>query len=492
MHDFVERCRELSDLRSVLDCLSWDQEVVMPPEGGGGRARQLATLAGIHHRKQVDPIWPELLESLSGNDLGPSDGAALREARRDYERAVKVPEGLVRELAETASLAYDAWVQARKDSDFEAFAPWLKKVMALKKREAECLSEGGSLYDALLDEYEPGMTSARLSDLFADIRPRLSGLVERIQGSGVRPDARLLKGPFPQDAQREFGRRVLNAMGFQWRRGRLDESPHPFCTGIGIDDVRLTTRYSEEDFGQSFFGMVHECGHGLYEQGLDAQRRGLPDCRAVSLGVHESQSRLWENFIARSRPFWEHWHPVWQGVFGESADAPFEAFLLLVNRVEPSLIRVEADEVTYGLHVLLRFDIERLLIDGDLGVDDLPEVWNRRMKDDLGVEPRNEAEGVLQDTHWSQGLVGYFPTYLLGNLYAAQLYARVREEFQDFDERLRAGDLAFLAGWLREGVHRVGSVLQAEDLIQRASGQPLRSLPFLDYLDSKYEALYRL
>ncbi|HSR67911.1 MAG TPA: carboxypeptidase M32 [Acidobacteriota bacterium] len=493
LQELFSRSEELEALRGIGDGLAWDQEVMMPKKGGPLRARQISVLASLSHERLTDPALGELLQELSSDgELNEWDAASVRELKRQYDKGVRLPSDLVRELALTGSLAYEAWVEARQKSDFAAFAPHLEKMLQLKRRQAQCLRNGGTLYDALHDSYEPGMTSAQLDELFAVLRPRLSGLLGRIQESPNQPDRGLLQRPVAVDVQNDFGRSVLSAMGFDWQAGRLDVSPHPFCVGISPLDVRMTTRYSETQLGRAFFGMIHECGHGLYEQGLEAARFGQPVMSSVSLGVHESQSRLWENVIARSRAFWSHWLPKLAERAPNLSDVALDDWVHAVNLVEASYIRVEADEVTYGLHIILRYEIEKALVEGELEVEDLPEVWNDKMEEYLGIRPGNAAEGVLQDTHWSQGLVGYFPTYLLGNVYAAQLHAKAQQDLPDLEQQIATGRMRPLLDWLRQKIHRQGSLYRPVDLISRATGSAPDSKHLLDYLESKYAALYRL
>lgn len=465
----------------------------MPSRAGPFRARQFSTLSALYHQKLTSPDLGEILEHLSTEELGLWPQAAVREMRREHEKAVKLPEELVRELAKTTSLAYQAWVVARQKSDFPAFSPWLEKVLKLKQEEARCLQVSDSLYEALLDHYEPGMTVGKLDEFFAVIRPNLTSLLQKILSSSKQPKRELLKGKFPAAQQEAFGRDVLSAMGFQWDAGRLDRSPHPFCSGLSPLDVRITTRYSEEDFGSSLFGMIHEGGHALYEQGLDPEHYGSLACDGISLGIHESQSRLWENQIARSRAFWDHWFPRLRQTFpGQLDHVSLEDFVHAINRVEASLIRVEADEVSYGLHVILRYELEKQLMEGDLEIQDLEEAWNTGMKEYLEVTPSNSAEGVLQDVHWSMGGFGYFPTYLLGNLYGAQIYHQVGEELPGLEEDIAAGNLLPLREWLGKKIHGKGKTVNADELIEQISGKPLTSKYFLNYLKHKFTPLYDL
>ncbi len=490
---FFEINRELASLRSIQTTLGWDQETTMPPEGAPYRAHQIATIASLYHQKLTDPRYGEILQQLEAAELNEWNQVNLREARRTYDRAVRVPETLVKELAETCSLSYVAWVDARDRSDLAHFHPWLEKVIHLKRQQARCLADGNVPYDALLDEYEPGMTVAQLDPILEVLRPGLSDLLQRIQSSPHQPDESILHGNFPQAKQVELGKAVITAMGFDWKSGRLDVSPHPFCCGLNPGDVRITTRYSEEDLSMGFFGIIHEAGHGLYEQGLDAGGFGQPAHETISLGIHESQSRLWEIFVARSRPFWEYWYPRLREAFPASFEhTPLNAFLHAINQVKASYVRVDADEVTYGLHVILRFEMEKALFDGSLEVEDLEAVWNQKMKEYLGLTPPDAARGVLQDVHWAHGLLGYFPTYLLGTIYANQFYRQANQDIPDLPHQLSHGNLQHVLEWLRDKIHRVGKRWEANDLLRRVTGRPLDPDSFLSYLNQKYAALYRL
>jgi carboxypeptidase Taq len=490
---FEKTSQELTDLRSVSNALAWDQETVMPSKGSVFRARQAATVAAAYHQKLVDPIVPEVLDSIATESLDEWGHANLSELRREYEKAVRMPKELVEELAETAALAYPAWVKARKESDFPSFAPWLEKILELKRQEARCLQNGNSLYEALLDDFEPHMSEAILDRLFAALRPELTALTQRIQGSSKQPNDEILQGHFPIPLQEKFGKEMLSSIGFDWEAGRVDRSPHPFCSGVSPNDVRITTRYSEKDFSMALFGMIHEAGHGLYEQGLDTDRFGMLACQAISLGIHESQSRLWEIFVGRSSNFWRHWYPKLQVEFSPSFDSvKREDFVHAINKVTPSMIRVEADEVTYGLHVILRYEIEKELLQGHLEVGDLEEAWNQKTMEYVGLRPKSAAEGVLQDVHWSHGLIGYFPTYLLGTVYAAQMFQAASESLQDLPDQISNGETRDLLDWLREKVHRVGRTKTAAELVGEISGKPLQADCLLKHLKEKFTALYEL
>jgi carboxypeptidase Taq len=493
--ELAERSRERFLLASCSALLGWDEQTYMPKGGAEHRGRQMALLAGLHHEKATDPRIGELLAEVEGSDLAraPTSPAAVnvREWRRQYDRQTKLPRALVEELAKTTSLAQQEWIAARRASDFPRFRPWLDTIVTLKRREAECLGFEEDAYDALLDEYEPGARSRDLASLFEALRQELVSLAAAISGAGRKPDISILQRDYPVDRQRIFGEVMAAAVGFDFQRGRLDITAHPFCTGIGPGDCRLTTRYDPQDFGDAFFSILHEVGHGLYEQGLDPAHAGTPMGEAVSLGVHESQSRLWENAVGRSLPFWRHAFPTARRIFHEAlADVSLDAFHFAVNHVEPSLIRVQADEVTYNLHILIRFTIERSLLSGDLPVADVPGAWAERYREDLGIAPKNDAEGCLQDIHWSAGLIGYFPTYTLGNLYAAQFFAKAREELGDLDAAFARGEFADLLGWLRQRIHQQGQRYRPAALVEHATGSKPDHRPLLQALRRKYGELY--
>ena len=455
----------------------------------------MALLAGLHHERATDLRVGELLGAVEGSEVvgDPTsvESANVREWRRGFDRVTKLPRSLVEELAKTTSIAQQEWVEARKASDFARFRPWLGSIIGLKRQEAACLSMGGDPYDALLDEYEPGASGRELAGLFEALRLDLVPLVAAIAGSARGPKASALEGDYPTDRQKMFGELVASAIGFDFERGRLDTTAHPFCTGIGPGDTRITTRFDPRDFSSAFFGILHEVGHGLYEQGLDPAHHGTPMGEAASLGVHESQSRLWENGVGRSKAFWEHWLPQARRFFrGPLHDVGLDAFHAAINRVEPSLIRVEADEVTYNLHILIRFELEQALIGGDLPVADVPEAWNAKYRDYLGITPSDDAKGCLQDIHWAAGLVGYFPTYTLGNLYAAQLYAGADADLGGLEPAFARGDFGGLLAWLRDKIHRNGRRFRAADLIRQATGKTIDHQPLVRSLRKNYGPIY--
>lgn len=493
--DLVRRSKELGVLNSCAGVLGWDQQTYMPPAGANLRGEQMAFLASLAHQKFTDPKVGELLAAVEGSDLvrdPESDAAAnVRELRRAYDRATKLPQTLVEELARVTTAAQQAWQAAKPKSDFAGFQPHLEKVIKLKREEAAAVGFAGHPYNALLDEYEPGATAEELKGVFAGLTAELAPLVKRITDSPQKPDRSVLERDYPVDRQKVFAEAAAAAFGFDFAAGRLDTTAHPFCSGFGPGDCRITTRYNPRFFSEAFFGVLHETGHALYEQNLPADHFGTPLGSACSLGIHESQSRLWENQVGRGRPFWDHFYPRLRQTFPTAlAGVDPDAFVFAVNDVRPSLIRVEADEATYNLHVALRFELELGLVSGDLAVADLPGAWNDRVKSLLGLEVPDHARGCLQDIHWSFGGVGYFPTYTLGNLYAAQLMDAARRDLAGLDDDLRRGEFGRLRGWLSDRVYRHGQRFRAGELCRRATGQPLSPQPFLSYLRDKYGPLY--
>jgi carboxypeptidase Taq len=488
----LDAWKEIHDVNSAAALLGWDQEAYMPKLGIEGRSQVLATLAGIAHDRltshQVGAALAALAEPAASDALDDDARAMVREAKRDHDRAVRVPRALVTELAEAESRALVCWQQARADNRFSDFAPHLTRLLDLKRRFAEAVGYAEAPLDALLDEYEPGATVSRLAPLFEGLRERLVPLVA---AAAAPSDAALgpVRRAVAPDTQKEFALAVVRAMGFDLDSGRLDASTHPFCTGIHGGDVRLTWRSDAADLRPAFFGIVHEAGHGLYEQGLPGHWQRTPLGDAASLGVHESQSRLWENMVARSRPFWSHFLPVLKRAApGTFDDVQLDAMVRAVNHVTPSPIRVEADELTYNLHVVLRFELERDLFAGTLAIADLPAAWNDGMQRLLGIRPTNDAEGVLQDIHWAMGAFGYFPTYTLGNLYAAQLHEKAAADLGDLDAAIGRGELVPLRDWLREKVHRHGRRLRPAELIRAATGSDPGPDAFLRYAEAKFSA----
>jgi carboxypeptidase Taq len=494
--ELVRRSKELGVLNSCAAVLGWDHQTYMPPKGGALRGEQMAFLASLSHQKFTDPKVGELLAAIEGSDLvrdPESDAAAnVREIRRAYDRATKIPQSLVEELARVTTEAQQVWEQAKKKNDYATFRPMLEKVVELKRQEADAVGFKDHRYNALIEEYEPGTTVAELKTLFASLTAELAPLVKKIVASPKQPDTGVLTREFPIDRQKVFAEAAAVAIGFDFAAGRLDTTAHPFCSGFGPGDCRITTRYNPRFFNEAFFGVLHETGHAMYEQGLPAEHFGTPLGGACSFGIHESQSRLWENQVGRGRPFWEHFFPRLRQTFPTAvADVSLDGFYFAINDVRPSLIRVEADEATYNLHIALRFELELALLSGDLTTADLPGAWNERFKALFGLEVPDDARGCLQDIHWSFGGIGYFPTYTLGNLYAAQLMDAVKHEYGGaLEDDFRRGDFGRLKAWLGTHIYRYGQRFRAGELCRRATGAALSPKPFLSYLNEKFGALY--
>lgn len=495
-YDQLYQCmREVALLGSCAGVLGWDERTYMPRAGSAHRGDQLALLAGMMHDRVTDARVGELLAEVEQSKLDPlsAEGVNVREWRRSYDRATRLPKALVEEIARVTTVGQQVWGDAREKNDYAAFKPTLAEIVRLKKEEAAALSDGQGYYDTLLDEYEPGETSRNLKEVFKALREDLIPLVEAIGSATRKPDSSIMHRDYPEDRQASFGEMAAAAVGFDFNAGRLDVTTHPFCSGMGPGDTRITTRYDRNEFNQSFFGILHETGHGLYDQGLDTAHWGTPMGEAVSLGIHESQSRMWENFVGRSASFWHHFYPKLQEVFPETlSDVTEDAFVFAVNDVRPSTIRVEADEVTYNLHILLRFEMEMALMEDDLPVDDVPGLWNEKFEHFFGFAITDDRDGCLQDIHWSGGGIGYFPTYTLGNLYAAQFYDQAKIEVGDLDAQFSAGEFEPLRSWLTEKIYRQGMRYLPADLVREVTGEPLSHRPLVDHLTRKFSDLYGL
>lgn len=487
----LERMRELRDLSGLSELAGWDQETFMPPKAAESRAHQLATLKGIHHERLVDPRLGELLAWAVGNPALSDDQRAMaRVLTRDRDRAVNVPKALVQAIAEAQSRGLMAWREARKHNRFALFQPALARILALRREQADAYGHEGECYDALLEGYEPGMRVARLTPVLSALRDQLIPLVAALQAAPQPRRASLEGRRFEPEAQWKLSLRLLGDMGFDLEAGRQDKSIHPFSTGLHPQDVRLTTDIDDTSLS-GLFSTLHEGGHGLYEQGFREADFRTPLANAPSMGLHESQSRLWENQVGRGRALWTHYLPLAREAFPEAlGDMDLEGFHAAINRVSPSLIRVEADEVTYNLHIVLRYELELLLIRDALPLDELPGAWNERMRRFLGVTPPDDLQGVLQDIHWATGEFGYFPTYSLGNLYAASLYRAARRALPSLEEGIARGELKPLREWLRTHVHAAGYRQDAESLVREVTGQGLTDVDFLAHLKSKFGAIY--
>lgn len=496
--ELVGLLKELALLRSCGAILGWDEQTNLPTNGAEHRANQLSLLAGLSHDRATDPRLGELLAELadveSTGGAGSVASANVRDAKRAYQRQVKLPKRLVEELTKTTTLAQHAWVEARKRKDFSHFQPWLEKVISLKREEADALgSTTGVKYDALIEDYEPGATTEQIQSVFSPLRDALVKLVAEIKRSDRQPDISILTRSYPVTEQKELSLRAASAIGFDFDSGRLDIAAHPFCSGIGPGDCRLTTRYDEHHFPGAFFGTLHEAGHGIYEQGLKADDFGLASGEACSLGIHESQSRMWENLVGRSRAFWDHFYSQAQKAFPAAiGDVHVDDFYAAINDVRPSWIRVEADEVTYNLHIMLRFELEQALIGGDLEVDGVPDEWNRKFHQFFEMTPPDDALGCLQDVHWSAGLFGYFPTYSLGNMIAAQFFEKAEADLGNLNVMFAKGEFLPLKEWLNTNIHQHGRRYYAPELVEVVTGRALTAEPLLKYLHTKFGMLYGL
>ncbi len=487
-----ERLVEIAYLSSVGQVLGWDQEVHMPEKGADARAAASALISGIVHKKMValddDGLLSSLKKQLDAKQVKGKDAVIVAETWRSWQRQKKLPEAFVTELSETVAKAQHVWARARKENDFKTFLLWLTKIVELKRKEAALVGFQDSPYDALLDSFEPGLTAKDAAVILNDLKDFLVPFLKELQRSRAKADPKRLRGVFPLEKQVAFNRRVAEAMGFDFAAGRMDQSTHPFTTTFHTQDVRITTRFREDDVLYAVGSTIHETGHALYEQGLPSEHFGTPLGETVSLGIHESQSRLWENMIGKSKEFWRYFYPKLRKEFPKPfKEVPLDEFMRIINAVQPSLIRTEADEVTYNLHIILRFEIEKELIEGVIDPTDLPAVWRAKMKEYLGVTVPDDARGVLQDVHWSAGYFGYFPTYTLGNLYAAQFYAAMERDIPDLAERIARGDFATPREWLRKKIHLHGKTYEAAKLVKRVTGEPPTSRYFIDYLKAKYK-----
>jgi carboxypeptidase Taq len=493
--ELTNTLREITILNSCSSLLNWDQRTYMPRGGAKNRADQLGLIAGMVHEKFTSPKIGELLKQIEGTDLVATydsvEAANIREIRRRYDRQTKLPKSLVEEFVKTTSMSETAWETARAKNDFKSFAPWLEKVIGLTRQIADCYGFKGEPYNALIDDYEPGMTVEEISTVFEKLRVDLVELNGKIRNGKKRPKAEIITRNYPVELQRVFGESVAAAVGLDFNEARLDVTVHPFCSGMGPGDTRITTRYEPRRLNDALFGVLHETGHALYDIGLDAAYYGLPCGEAASYGIHESQSRMWENQVGRSKEFWVYFLPQAKRIFREALDGvTLEEFYGAVNDSQPSYIRVEADEATYNLHILLRYELERSMIKGDLKAADLAGEWNSRFKKYFGIEVDKDANGCLQDVHWSAGLIAYFPSYSLGNLYSAQFFAKAKADIPGLMTQFERGEFSGLLQWLRANIHKHGQRYRPADLCKKVTGQPLSHKPLIDYMTAKYSEIY--
>jgi carboxypeptidase Taq len=495
--ELLDHMHEIADLSGLGALSDWDQNTAMPEGGSAMRGAQQATLQGVLHERWTTPrlgsLLDELGEKVERAPFTDADRGLVRQARRGYDRATKLPRTLVEEMARVSSASFDAWRRAKAHNDFASFAPWLTRMVALQREVADYLGYVETRYDALLDEYEPGLTASRLDRLFAPVREVSTTLLRRIQASGNTIDASCLEGHFPIEQQVVLCKSILRGLGYDFSRGHIAQSPHPFTTSFGSPfDVRVTVRPDEHNISSALMAAIHEGGHALYEQGSAPALLRTPVAGGASMGTHESQSRLWENAIGRSEPYWRGQFVHVREAFPEQfAAVDVATFTRALNKVQPSLIRVEADEVTYNLHIIVRYELEQALVNGEVAVETLPRLWNAKYREYLGIEPATDTEGVLQDIHWTSGF-GYFPTYTLGNLYGAQIFAVLHRAFPDFDERLAGGDTAFILEWLCERMYTIGAIYLPEEVIRRVTGELPDPQYFARYLTGKFEAIYAL
>lgn len=490
---FKEKMSKIADINFATSVLNWDQEVNLPPNAAQIRSKQLATLSGLAHEQFTANEIGDLLEDLSAkNGLSDRERANVNETKKTYQKYKKKPNAFVVKLSESVSKAYFAWHKAKENNDFSTFEPTLNKLVDLKLEEAELLGFEDHPYDALLDEFEPNAKTKDLDVLFKDVKAQLVDFVQVLAKQDQVEDKWLYQN-YDKDKQWSFGIDLLNQMGYDFKSGRQDLSPHPFTTSFGSSDVRVTTRINEKNFNEMTWSCIHEGGHALYEQGLLLEDYGLPTGNAISLGIHESQSRLYENNVGRSLAYWKSNYAKLQGLFKENlADVSVEDFYKSINKVYPSLIRTNADELTYHFHILIRYEIEKELIEGNIAVGELPEVWNAKYKAYLNVDVPDDAQGVLQDIHWSHGAFGYFPTYSLGSFYAAQFFDKAKEDIAGLETQIEQGNMLDLLAWLRTNIHEHGKMYSADELCRKVTGKSLDFSHFMNYAKTKYSAIYNL
>ena len=485
---------EVADLRAASSVLGWDQQVNMPEGGAEDRGEQIATLENILHQKATSDEIGKLLDDLERYqdqlDSDSDDARLIKVTRREYDKQTKVPPEYVSEFARVSTVAQSVWEKAKATADFEEFRPHLEKLVDLRRQYAEFFKPWDHVYDPLLDDFEPGMKTAEVQEIFNKLRPEQVELIRKISEKD-QVEKSFLELNYPEKKQWDFGVEVISKFGYDWNHGRQDKSAHPFTTSFGLNDVRITTRFKEDYLPTAMFGTMHECGHALYEQGVDKKLNRTPLADGASMAVHESQSRMWENLIGRSRPFWKYFFPRLKETFpSQLGNVDQDTFYKGINAVEPSLIRVEADEATYNLHIMLRLEIEIALMEGSLEAKDAPEVWNEKFKEYLGIIPPDDAQGVLQDIHWSFGGFGYFPTYALGNLVSVQIWEKMEQDLPDIDDQIEQAKFDEILGWLRDNVHAHGAKFEPQELVQKVTGSKITPEPYIRYLQSKFGEIY--
>lgn len=500
MHKDFEACKALSrqnaTLASCMSVLSWDQETYMPEGASGIRGQQLELLATLSHKARTSPEYATALSKLVDlkthvvkPGLSPREAACVREWGRDYRIANALPSEFVAEFTKLTSTSLEAWKKAKSSKSFAHFSPYLDRIVQMLQKKAQYLGYKDHPYDALIDLYEPGVTAKQIKTVFAELKTAIVALLSKLQ-KGKKTDTSLLKGHYAHDTQLKLAKELLTACSYPWGHGRLDESAHPFSTSFGPTDARITTAIHEDNFLSSLTSTLHELGHSFYEMGLPEADFGTPLCEAISLGIHESQSRWWENLIGKSKAFWSFFLPKLKAHFPQLEKLDLDTFYKAINQVQPSYIRVDADELTYSLHVILRFEIEMALIDGSLKVKDLPKAWDAKFKELFGIDVPSIDKGCLQDVHWAHGDMGYFPTYALGNLFGAQFFATFAKEHKDWEAKVAKGETEFIRLWLKDKIHQHGRQFSAQELCEKITGEPLNAKYFVDYLNNKFGPIY--
>lgn len=493
LQDLKEYLKKIEYLNSAVSVLGWDMRVNIPEKGVPYRAEVMGYLAGESYKLQTSDLVKEYIDYFAAQgELDFLTDRMIKTVKKEYEKTKKVPEVRFMEYVSLTNLSESIWEKAKEESDYGFFKPYLDQVIAFNKEFIAYWGVKGCQYDTLLDFYEPDTTVDDLDRVFGEVRDAIVALLKRINESGKAPDASFLQGTFSVESQKQLIQEITAKIGYDYQAGRLDESAHPFTTGFFKDDVRITTNYVEHEFINALLGGIHEAGHGIYEQNIPAELQGTALRSASSMGIHESQSRFYENILGRSKEFWKYFYPTLVKTYPQFADISVDEFYKAINKAEPSLVRTEADELTYSLHIIIRYEIEKMFINGEVSVDDLPRIWNEKYREYLGIEPANDAEGILQDVHWSGGLIGYFPSYALGNLYNAQLLHQLKKEIPDYAQVVENGEFGIIKDWLVEKIHKHGAVYMPAELIKMATGEELNAKYFIEYINDKYSEVYGL